>query len=92
MLVSCWINRWKNGQGIFHLVWLVSQLWPFQGRKDHAKVVHALIIFKLDVCCNVLNMGLPLKTSWKLQLIKHIPAGVLIEEGCRDDIILVLFY
>lgn len=38
---------------------------------------HALIIFRLDYC-NGLDMWLPLKMSWKLQIVQNAKASMLL--------------
>lgn len=50
----------------FHQLQLISQLWPFQDRKDPATMMHTLVISRLDYC-KVLHVRLPLKSTQKLQ-------------------------
>ena len=55
---------------------LVHQLHPFLAMSDLATVTHALVTFRLDHC-NMLYMGLPLKSVRKLQLVQRAAARLL---------------
>lgn len=55
---------------------LLSQLWPFIGRKDLATVVQVLVISRLDYS-SMLCVGLPLKNVWKRQLVENAAASML---------------
>uniref|UniRef100_A0A803TAT9 Reverse transcriptase domain-containing protein n=1 Tax=Anolis carolinensis TaxID=28377 RepID=A0A803TAT9_ANOCA len=63
-------------RGAFAQLKLVCQLHPYLGKPDLATVVHTLVTSQLGYC-NTLYMGLPLKTVWKLQLVKQEAARLL---------------
>nr|XP_060628837.1 complement factor H-related protein 5-like isoform X2 [Anolis sagrei ordinatus] len=52
------------------------KLRPFLGKSDLAMVVHTLVTSRIDYC-NALYVGLPLQTSWKLQLVQQSAARLL---------------
>uniref|UniRef100_A0A803TFX4 Reverse transcriptase domain-containing protein n=1 Tax=Anolis carolinensis TaxID=28377 RepID=A0A803TFX4_ANOCA len=62
---------------------LVRQLCPFLGRSDLAMVVHTLVTARLDYC-NALYVGLPLKTSRKLQLVQRAAARLITGAAYRE--------
>ena len=68
---------------------LIRQLRPFLDRDNLATVVHALVTFRLDYC-NALYVGLPLKTTWKVQLVQNAAARLLAGSSYRDHITPVL--
>ncbi|XP_058024855.1 uncharacterized protein LOC131191095 [Ahaetulla prasina] len=60
-------------RGAFYQVRLIRQLRPFLDRDSLCTVTHALVTSRLD-CCNALYMGLPLKSTRKLQLVQNAAA------------------
>uniref|UniRef100_A0A670ISF5 Reverse transcriptase domain-containing protein n=1 Tax=Podarcis muralis TaxID=64176 RepID=A0A670ISF5_PODMU len=68
---------------------LVRRLRPYLPADCLARVVHALVISRLDYC-NALYVGLPLKVTQKLQLIQNAAAGLGTGSGRRDHITPVL--
>ncbi|XP_061471923.1 uncharacterized protein LOC133379865 [Rhineura floridana] len=60
----------------FYQLRLVAQLCTYLDKDKLASVVHALVTSKLDYC-NVLYMGLPLRTVQKLQLVKNAAARLV---------------
>lgn len=56
------------GWNAFSLVWLVHQLHLFLVLSFLATAIHALVASILDYC-NMLCLGLPLKSVWKIQLV-----------------------
>ena len=55
---------------------MICQLWPFLDIDNLATVVHVLVTPQLDYC-NALYVGLPLKMTWKLQLVQNAAAKLL---------------
>uniref|UniRef100_A0A670I451 Reverse transcriptase domain-containing protein n=1 Tax=Podarcis muralis TaxID=64176 RepID=A0A670I451_PODMU len=68
---------------------LVRRLRPYLPADCLARVVHALVISRLDYC-NALYVGLPLKVTRKLQLIQNAAARLVTGGGRRDHITPVL--
>uniref|UniRef100_A0A670HMU9 Reverse transcriptase domain-containing protein n=1 Tax=Podarcis muralis TaxID=64176 RepID=A0A670HMU9_PODMU len=68
---------------------LVRRLRPYLPADCLARVVHALVISRLDYC-NALYVGLPLKVTRKLQLIQNAAARLVTGSGRRDHITPVL--
>uniref|UniRef100_A0A670II88 Reverse transcriptase domain-containing protein n=1 Tax=Podarcis muralis TaxID=64176 RepID=A0A670II88_PODMU len=68
---------------------LVRRLRPYLPANCLARVVHALVISRLDYC-NALYVGLPLKVTRKLQLIQNAAARLVTGSGRRDHITPVL--
>uniref|UniRef100_A0A670IW23 Reverse transcriptase domain-containing protein n=1 Tax=Podarcis muralis TaxID=64176 RepID=A0A670IW23_PODMU len=68
---------------------LVCRLRPYLPADCLARVVHALVISRLDYC-NALYVGLPLKVTRKLQLIQNAAARLVTGGGRRDHITPVL--
>uniref|UniRef100_A0A670II27 Reverse transcriptase domain-containing protein n=1 Tax=Podarcis muralis TaxID=64176 RepID=A0A670II27_PODMU len=68
---------------------LVRRLRPYLPADCLVRVVHALVISRLDYY-NVLYVGLPLKVTWKLQLIQNAAARLVTGSGRRDHITPVL--
>lgn len=64
-----------NG-GTFGQLRLACHLELYLGQENLATVIHALVPIYLYYC-NTLDVGLPLKTIWKLQLAKIAVACVL---------------
>lgn len=56
-------------RGAFAQLWLVRQLQLYLDSEDLAMLVHVTVTSRLDNC-NMLYIGLPFKTVWKLQLVK----------------------
>ncbi|KAF7250062.1 Receptor-type tyrosine-protein phosphatase gamma, partial [Varanus komodoensis] len=59
---------------------LIHQLHPYLENDYLATVTHALVTSRLDFC-NVLYVGLPLKTVWILQLVQNRAARLLTGTG-----------
>ncbi|KAF7234752.1 hypothetical protein EYD10_18297 [Varanus komodoensis] len=72
----------------FHLR-LIHQLRPYLGNDCLATATHALVTSQLDFC-NVLYVGLPLKTVRKLQLVQNRAARLLTGTGRCSHITPVL--
>ncbi|XP_060124758.1 uncharacterized protein LOC132591228 [Zootoca vivipara] len=68
---------------------LVRRLSPYLPTDCLSRVVHALVISRLDYC-NALYVGLPLKVTRKLQLIQNAAARLVTGSGRRDHITPVL--
>ncbi|XP_060135246.1 uncharacterized protein LOC132592706 [Zootoca vivipara] len=68
---------------------LVRRLRPYLPADCLTRVVHALVISRLDYC-NALYVGLPLKVTRKLQLIQNAPARLVTGSSRRDHITPVL--
>uniref|UniRef100_A0A670J4S4 Reverse transcriptase domain-containing protein n=1 Tax=Podarcis muralis TaxID=64176 RepID=A0A670J4S4_PODMU len=64
---------------------LVCRLRPYLPADCLTRVVHALVISRLDYC-NALYVGLPLKVTRKLQLIQNAAARLVTGGGRRDHI------
>ncbi|XP_058026881.1 uncharacterized protein LOC131192082 isoform X2 [Ahaetulla prasina] len=60
-------------RGAFHQVRLIRQLRPFLDRDSLCTVTHALVTSRLDYC-NALYMGLPLRSTRRLQLVQNAAA------------------
>ncbi|XP_058030112.1 uncharacterized protein LOC131193674 [Ahaetulla prasina] len=60
-------------RGAFYQVRLIRQLPPFLDRDSLCTVTHALVTSRLDYC-NALYMGLPLKSTRRLQLVQNAAA------------------
>ncbi|XP_058052944.1 uncharacterized protein LOC131205078 isoform X2 [Ahaetulla prasina] len=60
-------------RGAFYQVRLIRQLRPFLDRDSLCTVTHALVTSRLDYC-NALYMGLPLKSTRRLQLVQNAAA------------------
>ncbi|XP_058023146.1 uncharacterized protein LOC131190137 [Ahaetulla prasina] len=60
----------------FYQVRLICQLRPFLDRDALCTVTHALVTSRLDYC-NALYMGLPLKSTRRLQLVQNAAARVI---------------
>ncbi|KAF7235274.1 hypothetical protein EYD10_17889 [Varanus komodoensis] len=74
----------------FHQLRLIHQLCPYLEDDCLATVMHVLVTSRLDFC-NVLYMGLPLKTVWILQMVQNRAARFLTRTGCYFHITLVLY-
>uniref|UniRef100_A0A670J261 Reverse transcriptase domain-containing protein n=1 Tax=Podarcis muralis TaxID=64176 RepID=A0A670J261_PODMU len=70
-------------------LYLVCRLRPYLPADCLARVVHALVISRLDYC-NALYEGLPLKVTRKLQLMQNAAARLVTGSGRRDHITPVL--
>uniref|UniRef100_A0A670I7A7 Reverse transcriptase domain-containing protein n=1 Tax=Podarcis muralis TaxID=64176 RepID=A0A670I7A7_PODMU len=68
---------------------LARRLRPYLPADCLTRVVHALVISRLDYC-NALYVGLPLKVTRKLQLIQNAAARLVTGGGRRDHITPVL--
>ena len=64
---------------------LVRRQRPYLPADCLARVVHALVISRLDYY-NALYVGLPLKVTQKLQLIQNAAARLVTGRGHRDHI------
>ncbi|KAF7234890.1 Vomeronasal type-2 receptor 26 [Varanus komodoensis] len=60
----------------FHQLWLIYQLHHYLEDDCLVTVMHGLASSRLDFC-NVLYIGLPLKTVWILQLVQNRAASLL---------------
>ncbi|XP_061490034.1 tRNA-splicing endonuclease subunit Sen15 isoform X1 [Rhineura floridana] len=69
---------------------LIRRLQPYLPVQQLPLVVHALVTSRLDYC-NALYVGLPLKTTQKLQLVQNAAAHLLTNSRHRDHITPVLF-
>ena len=76
-------------RGAVYQLHLVHRLRPSLPTDCLARVVHALVISRLDYC-NALYVGLPLNVTRKLQLIQNAAARLVTGSGCQDHITLVL--
>ncbi|KAM3835771.1 uncharacterized protein M6D78_010277 [Vipera latastei] len=63
-------------RGAFAQVCLVRQLRPYLDRDALRTVTHVLVTSRLDYC-NALYMGLPLRTTRRLQLVQNAAAQVV---------------
>uniref|UniRef100_A0A670HRU4 Reverse transcriptase domain-containing protein n=1 Tax=Podarcis muralis TaxID=64176 RepID=A0A670HRU4_PODMU len=68
---------------------LVRRLRPYLPADCLTRMVHALVISRLDYC-NALYVGLPLKVTRKLQLIQNAAARLVTGSSHRDHITPVL--
>ena len=68
---------------------LVHRLRPYLPTDCFARVVHALVICRLDYC-NELYVGIPLTVTQKLQLMQNAAARLVTGSGRRDHIASVL--
>ncbi|XP_053224964.1 uncharacterized protein LOC128403862 [Podarcis raffonei] len=76
-------------RAVVYQLHLVRRLRPYLPADCLARVVHALVISRLDYC-NALYVGLPLKVTRKLQLIQNAAARLVTGSGHRDHITPVL--
>ncbi|XP_058048302.1 uncharacterized protein LOC131202851 [Ahaetulla prasina] len=80
VLLDAWLSLEEHmtavARGAFYLVRLIRQLRPFLDRDSLCTVTHALVTSRLDYC-NALYMGLPLKNTWRFQLVQNVAAWVL---------------
>lgn len=60
----------------YHQLMQANQMQPFLDRRDLAVVTHALVTSRLEYF-NPLCVGLPLKTTWKLQQVQNAVACML---------------
>lgn len=65
-------------RGSFGQIHLVHQLYPLLDWKAMLTVTQALVISWLDYC-NMLYLGLPLKTIWKFQLFQNVTVHTVTE-------------
>ncbi|KAF7252624.1 Craniofacial development protein 2 [Varanus komodoensis] len=65
----------------FHQLRLIHQLHPYLEDDCLATVTHALVTSRLDFC-NVLYVGLPLKTVWILQKVQNRAASLKCDILC----------
>ncbi|XP_060539382.1 uncharacterized protein LOC132709511 [Pantherophis guttatus] len=70
---------------IFHQVRLIRQLRPFLDRDSLHTVTHALVTSRLDYC-NALYMGLPLRSTRRLQLAQSAAARVVMGATWRSHV------
>lgn len=63
----------------------ICQTCPFLDEKYGALVTHALVTSRLNYG-NGLYMGLPLKTTWKLQMMQNVAAILLMDSNKLNSI------
>ncbi|XP_053150941.1 nuclear receptor subfamily 2 group F member 6 isoform X4 [Hemicordylus capensis] len=73
----------------FYQLQLVRQLRPYLEKLDLTSVTHALVTSRLDYC-NVLYVGLPLKTVQKLQQVQNAAARMPVGVSCFTGITHIL--
>ena len=57
-------------------LWRIAQLHPYLDVGMLTTLVHILVVSRLDYC-NALSMGLPLRLTWKLQMVQNATARLL---------------
>ena len=67
-------------RAVVYQLHLVCRLRPYLSVDCLARVVHALVISRLDYC-NAFYVGLPLKVTQKLQLIQNMAARLVTGSG-----------
>lgn len=56
--------------------WMISSTFYLHNSTDLAMLIHSFITLWLDYC-NMPYVGLPLKSTWKIQLIQNVAAWLL---------------
>lgn len=69
---------------------VVCQLFPFLNQHALLRVIHTLVTSLLDYC-NAIYMGLPLKSNWKLPLVRNAGAQTVLYKYVLPICFLVQF-